>query len=159
MGWDVYSKVPQEVWSTKDPYNSREIFFLKKAWSWKKGSFLSFVLPVHGKRSESQTPFAFHLTHQCPRNSDLFFPATKESPTACGSLLVSLYITICVCIYSKILRYLLRKWSVVEKEDIFLVETILKVGRDTLGLWCSRTISQLKSVKGCAFKLIACFCP
>lgn len=70
---------------------------------------MSLVLLVHRKRSGSQTPFPFHLTHQCPRSSDLFFLTTKGSPIVCGSLVVSLYITIHVCIYSRILGCLLRK--------------------------------------------------
>lgn len=71
-----------------------------------------------------------------------------------------------LCILQHIFAYIAEFWgvfsgkrSVVEKEDIFHVETILKVLRDMSGLWCSRKISQLKSVKGCASKLIACFCP
>lgn len=88
----------------------------------KKPGFLSLVLPAYGKRSRTQIHFPFHLTHQCPKNSDLFFPTMKGSPTACGSLLVFLYITIYVCIYTEFWDNFSGKRSVVEKKDIFHVE-------------------------------------
>lgn len=105
--------------------------------------------------------FRFTLLISVPKVRSLF-PYNNEGITY--SLWVSaglfVYYNIYLCVYSRILRSLLRtKRRIVEKEAIFHVKTILKVDRDMSGLWCSRKISQLKSVKGCAPKLIACFCP
>lgn len=92
--------------SLKDPYGSRG----------KKGMILEkkadFCLLPSCSWEEVWIPnsFSFSPYSSVSQKPDLFFlTTTRGSPTACGSLLVSLYITIYICTYSKILRSLLRK--------------------------------------------------
>lgn len=112
VGRDVYKEALQEVWTERDPCNSRE----------KKGNFLSLVLSVHGKRSGSQTACPFCLAYPVPPESDLLFPTTgRGSPIA--------YPLLSLCIFLQQEEFwdpFSQKRSTVEKEDIFHVKTILK---------------------------------
>lgn len=135
MGLDVHREVAQEVWTLKDPSQGK-----KKASSWKKKTtfYLLSFLPM-GRGLDPKLHVLFTLLISGPNIRSLF---PHHSAVITYSLWFSADLFLCSYGQTEFWDSFSQKTSIVKKEGIFHVKTILKVVRDRSGLWCSRKISN-----------------